>query len=900
MEGAVKSMKNKNKVFCGRLELLFSWKTLVICIAGVVVNILAGKLMEWGHIPGHLELVGSVLTAATCGSIPGILAAVISGFLLCINNPLARLYVPGAIIMIYFAAKMSERGLLRTKKGMLLYFFTVLVIDQAGNYLVGQRFWNIFEGGDMASYYTAFLAKRGVEEGVKRQIGEWLLAGLNSGCIVGIVGAVLRKLPRVFREHTPYGYLYGGTEQELEKMQEEYSRPYEGKSVLITIIRTVKIVISFMILCVSIHCIGFYYDRNYCVDHDMQKFYVYVVGILGVQFVIALVGIYMAGGLCYYHIHLPILAIVNQSLSFSKADPEEWLASEEWKNRTVIKTKDEIQILYETICQTEEKIVQEFCEQKESSQIQHEAEKNDLEQRIRSELEDILVAAGMGMWTIELESSAPPRMYVDRQMKKLLYIERWELTPEEVYDAWYSRIKDTALESVQRSVQEMMDKGQSENTYIWVHPIEGEMYVRCGGTSSQLEDGTWVLRGYHSNVTDIVEADLRQKRELADALSAAQQANKAKTVFLNNMSHDIRTPMNAIMGYSSLAKEHVDAPERVQDYLEKISTSSSYLLTLINDILDMSRIESGNVQLDEVDCSLEEIMQSIHSILQQDIEDKQMEYRMDRINVSHDSVTCDKLRLSQILINIISNSIKYTKANGRISVHVIEKDGAPDGYGDYKFTIRDNGVGINADFLQHIYEPFTREESSTISGIQGTGLGLAITRNLVHMMQGEIAIRSEEGVGTETIVTLRLKTCQTIMKKEELLEREDFSGKRVLLVEDNEMNREIAEEILQEDGLIVEIAENGSVAMKKFEEAEVGYYQMIFMDIQMPIMDGYEATRGIRALDREDAKAVPIVALTANAFQEDRKLAKEAGMNEHLSKPFRRKSIYQVLVKYLQ
>ena len=530
------------------------------------------------------------------------------------------------------------------------------------------------------------------------------------------------------------------------------------------------------------------------------------------------------------------------------------------------------------------------------------------------------------------------------------------------------------------------------------------------------------------------------QKALSDALAVAEHANHAKTTFLNNMSHDIRTPMNAIVGFTALAASHIDNKEQVQDYLGKISVSSQHLLSLINDVLDMSRIESGRVTIEETDVHLPDVIHDLRTIIQSNIASKQLELFIDTQDVMHEDIITDKLRLNQILLNILSNAIKFTPAGGTISFRVIEKPSPVDNLANFEFRIKDNGIGMSEEFQKTVFEAFTREKTSTVSGIQGTGLGMAITKNIVDMMGGVITVHSTEGKGSEFIVELPCKistvpikneplpelkglralvadddtnTCLSVCSmlreigmrpdwtnygkeavirakealnqadefrvyiidwlmpdlngietvrrirkvigdntpiiiltaydwadisdeakeagvtafcskplfmselrnvlaqpfmaaedtrsenKNEPAEMPDFTGKRVLLAEDNEMNQMIAEAILTESGFIVEIACDGIEAVEKMKTAPAGYYDIILMDIQMPKMDGYEAAKQIRALDDKKKANTPIVAVTANAFEEDRQTALEAGMNGHLAKPYDIPAIIETLTELL-
>lgn len=553
--------------------------------------------------------------------------------------------------------------------------------------------------------------------------------------------------------------------------------------------------------------------------------------------------------------------------------------------------------------------------------------------------------------------------------------------------------------------------------------------------------GTWnksrgIVLGFHS-VDEEIRGEMEKKSLLEDALAQANRASKAKSVFLSNMSHDIRTPMNAIVGFTTLAITHIDYKEQVEEYLKKIKTSGEHLLSLINDVLDMSRIESGKMHLEEKPCSLPEVLHGLCNILQADVRAKQLELHMDTVDVLNEEIYCDKLRLNQVLLNLIGNSVKYTASGGVISMRVIEKMGAPEGYANYEFHIKDNGIGMSEEFVKHIFEPFEREENTTMSGIQGTGLGMAITKNIVDMMNGYIEVKSEQGVGTEFIVkfTFRLysgmreplvipelKNCRALVvdddfntcdsvsymlqqigmrvewtlsgkeavlrTRQAVMRNDNFSvymidwllpdmngvevtrrirqevgenvpiivltaydwsnieeeakaagvttfcskplflsglrkclnsvmaaenkGElaaskesvciktgRILLAEDNELNQEIAMAILEDSGFTVEVAGNGKIAVEKLEASEVGYYQLVLMDVQMPVMNGYEATKAIRSLKNQDLATIPIIAMTANAFEEDKQEAIRCGMNGHIAKPIDVDVLFETLRKML-
>lgn len=417
------------------------------------------------------------------------------------------------------------------------------------------------------------------------------------------------------------------------------------------------------------------------------------------------------------------------------------------------------------------------------------------------------------------------------------------------------------------------------------------------------------------------EALEKKNHELEIAVQQEAAANRAKRDFLFNMSHDIRTPMNAIIGYTTLAETNLTQPAKVADYLRKISTASQHLLSLINDVLDMSRIESGRVVLEQKPVHLPTLVQDVQDIIQSNVTAKGLSFAVDLAGVRDADVVADPLRLQRILLNILSNAVKFTPSGGSITLRVVEKSGAgasmpasPDGraaggisegvgeprfmgtarpgssgepvrYGDYEFHVRDTGIGMSAEYQKHIFEQFSREETSTVSKTEGTGLGMPITKRLVEMMDGSIDLLSVQGQGTEFTVHLRLPLCGA-PKKETPVADPEFAGMRLLVVEDNELNMEITTTVLEEAGFVVDQAVNGQAALEKIATAAPGQYALVLMDIQMPVMDGYEATRRIRALPDPEKAQIPIVAMTANAFAEDRENALAAGMNEHIAKPF--------------
>ena len=393
------------------------------------------------------------------------------------------------------------------------------------------------------------------------------------------------------------------------------------------------------------------------------------------------------------------------------------------------------------------------------------------------------------------------------------------------------------------------------------------------------------------------------------------QFNRAETIFLNSISHDIRTPLNVIIGYTALASAHVNEAQEVKKYLSKIEAASNHLLLLINDVLDMSHIESGTLKLEHAPVYLPDVLENLKAIIQTDSSAKQLKFCADTKNMVHKNVITDKLRLNQVLLNILENAVKYTRPGGKIYFQIQELKEQEPGFAKYEFRVKDTGIGMSEEFIAHIFEPFSREQTSTVSGIEGMGLGMAIVKKIVDRMDGTIAVKSRQGKGTEVTVILPFKvsgqpneweanTRKKIVQIQRFSEDKNFEnlfkGKKILLTEDNELNREIAVELLKEEGFILDTAEDGTIAVEKMRTAKPGQYDLILMDIQMPIMDGYEATRQIRKLENPETANIPIVAITANAFEEDRQKALEAGMNEHVSKPIDMERLLEIMKKVLK
>ena len=399
----------------------------------------------------------------------------------------------------------------------------------------------------------------------------------------------------------------------------------------------------------------------------------------------------------------------------------------------------------------------------------------------------------------------------------------------------------------------------------------------------------------------------REKQYAADLKKAAElakSANEAKTRFLFNMSHDIRTPMNAIIGFSGLLEKNLQNEEKAKEYLGKICSSGNLLMTIINQILEIARIESGTIALQLKAEDINAVFHTVNTVFEEDIRKKNLQYSAD-LDVYHTFIFCDRVKLQEIMLNIISNAIKYTSDGHAVHVKIYEKDSENPRKARFIFTCEDTGIGMSEEYLPHIFEEFSREHTTTENKVAGTGLGLPIVKSMIELMGGSIQVESTQGVGTKFTVDISFDTASEadvyrnqISEQPDILEK--LEGKRILLAEDNDLNAEIAIELLAEQKIITDRAEDGAECLDKLEKAVAGYYDMILMDIQMPVMDGYDAAARIRRMKDEKKASIPIVAMTANAFAEDRQKAISMGMNDHVAKPIDMNVLLPVIVKYIR
>lgn len=658
-----------------------------------------------------------------------------------------------------------------------------------------------------------------------------------------------------------------------------------------------------------------------------------------------------------------------------------------------------------------------------------------MEQREKINTKEILRASQMGMWCVEMEEGKPPRFYADEVMDELLGIDR-DITPEERFVFHRSRIHPEDMQLFQE-YSDKLTEVRTEIVYRYIHPVSGEMFVRCGGARDTSVTEYVAVTGIHQDISETVRIEkekeaerrlaelndslrkekLRQdiyykelldiencgvlaytmpghkvihmnaealrmygiesveaaQRELGpllrqvyypdsdvlnqlkklrneddmvdyeciigkgkanechalakskvvhiptgeravlttfvdvsdmvmlkNALRRAEEGSRAKSSFLFAMSHDLRTPMNAIIGYAELMEAHWGEKESATNYLQKLKGASQFLLALIGNVLEIARIESGKETLNEAPWNLMKLEETLDILLDGEISRKQLTVNRN-VNIRHANVYCDALKIREIIMNLLSNAVKYTAEGGKIVLDIEEKPSVQDDFMTLQIRVSDNGIGISKEYVPYIFDAFTRERSSSESGIIGTGLGLHIVKSFVDLMNGDISVESESGKGTCFTVEI---SCRKVPEEElqqqmeEQPENVSLAGRRLLLAEDNGLNAEIAMTILQDAEAEVELAADGKIAVDMLKDAPVGYYDTVLMDIQMPNMNGYQATGVIRKLPDERAK-IPIIAITANAFEEDRQAALAAGMDDYVAKPVEISELFRTIMKNL-
>lgn len=519
---------------------------------------------------------------------------------------------------------------------------------------------------------------------------------------------------------------------------------------------------------------------------------------------------------------------------------------------------------------------------------------------------ELIVSAASTVYPFIMEENLTKNIAVTVYNDGIVHSGRMEQT---TMDAMFESLKDSiVIEEDYRDLIRIMSRDAQINAYR-NGKRELTLRVRQNGDDTRLhwmEIRNILMENETGDICSIsmtrcIDDEIALTLELEDAKNAAESANKAKSTFLFNMSHDIRTPMNAIMGFSAMAEKYINEPEKVLDCLKKLNMSGEHLLKLINDVLDMARIENGKIEMDEQAHHIPTNMRNVEYIFNADVNKKNIQFEIN-CDVQDEIAYYDLLKVNQIELNLISNAIKYTPEGGKIS-YTIKQIGSDNGYATYQASVKDTGIGMSKEFCANVFDAFERERNSVLDGIEGSGLGLAITKRLLEQMGGSIYCDSEKGKGSEFVFTIHCKigTEEDLAENNvEKIDTDNFKDKRILLVEDNALNREISCEILKDAGFKVDEADDGEAAVDKVRWSTAGYYSLILMDIQMPKLNGYDAARQIRALPNKELADIPIIAVTANAFEEDKRAALNAGMDGHIAKPIKIEALIEQIAKLLK
>lgn len=513
------------------------------------------------------------------------------------------------------------------------------------------------------------------------------------------------------------------------------------------------------------------------------------------------------------------------------------------------------------------------------------------------EIDDsVLAAEFIGQFRWEHQDGIAPRLIMNDSYRRLTGLGFCK-TPEEANREYFKRLDRSSWKEYSAYFNGLKQQPGTEGeefTYKWEHPTLGMRYFRGKSTCVAATESFTCYKGYHQDITSIMLDKIDQQRKLEEALVAAEAASRAKTIFLSNMSHDIRTPMNAIVGFAELLEKYSDNAAKRKEYIAKIKDSSEFLLSLISDVLEMSRIETSTLGLNVQPASIQQISETVSAALSNQLEEKHLNFTQN-VNVEHETVRCDAVKIGEVCLSILSNAIAYTPEGGSVTLDVTEAAAEKEGWAVYTIRIADTGIGMSKEYLPHLFESFTREQETEFGTVSGTGLGMAIAKQLVELMGGTIEAESEKGRGSTFTVTLTLEIAEGAQEQRieagsfgdmahRLHESQSPAGGRVLIAEDNDLNAEIAAGVLEDAGFITERAVDGADCVQKVKKARSGHYAAVLMDLQMPNMNGYEAAAAIRKLEGARSE-VPIIAITANAFDSYKQAAFDAGMNGFLTKP---------------
>lgn len=497
--------------------------------------------------------------------------------------------------------------------------------------------------------------------------------------------------------------------------------------------------------------------------------------------------------------------------------------------------------------------------------------------------EETLKGSGIGMWMIVIEEGVKPKMYTDSMMRELLGVDD-EILPEDCYAWWYDHVDKNFVSQIDSNMEEILAKGRSEVSYPYNHPDKGTMYIRCGGCKSYDSVHNRIrIKGYHQDVTEIMTIKQKQDKELMDALVVAKRADRSKSEFISHMSHDIRTPINGIIGMVDIASKNPEDAELQKRMCNNVRESAERLLNFMNDVIEYSEMEGSRMKLTHEPVDIANIIGNILELTDKQINDRNIQVVTDYGNDTYKLAGSLK-HIRQVLYNIIENAIKYNKQNGSISISV-HNEKTDEEKAECFVTVADTGIGMSREYVEHIFEPFTQGYEDARTSYKGTGLGMAICKRIMDYMQGTIEVKTNPGEGSEFTVKFPLDIYEEDTVTDENAENDNFAGYKILIVDDNNMNREITQFMVEELGAKAVTTCDGKEALDTFRKSERGDFDCIIMDLMMPVMDGFEASERIRNLDREDAHTIPIIPLSASSSEEDMEKAVESGMNGYLVKP---------------
>ena len=497
--------------------------------------------------------------------------------------------------------------------------------------------------------------------------------------------------------------------------------------------------------------------------------------------------------------------------------------------------------------------------------------------------EETLKGSGIGMWMIVIEEGVKPKMYTDSMMRELLGVDD-EILPEDCYAWWYDHVDKNFVSQIDSNMEEILAKGRSEVSYPYNHPDKGTMYIRCGGCKSYDSVHNRIrIKGYHQDVTEIMTIKQKQDKELMDALVVAKRADRSKSEFISHMSHDIRTPINGIIGMVDIASKNPEDAELQKRMCNNVRESAERLLNFMNDVIEYSEMEGSRMKLTHEPVDIANIIGKILELTDKQINDRNIQVVTDYGNDTYKLAGSLK-HIRQVLYNIIENAIKYNKQNGSISISV-HNEKTDEEKAECFVTVADTGIGMSREYVEHIFEPFTQGYEDARTSYKGTGLGMAICKRIMDYMQGTIEVKTNPGEGSEFTVKFPLDIYEEDTVADENAENGNFAGYKILIVDDNNMNREITQFMVEELGAKAVTTCDGKEALDTFRKSERGDFDCIIMDLMMPVMDGFEASERIRNLDREDAHTIPIIPLSASSSEEDMEKAVESGMNGYLVKP---------------